>query len=161
MGFMPQESQFISMLPTDLWGWAALLAIDIAGILAIVGFVDKTRQQRIEEARKLSDDLIEGLRNKIDSMDQKIDEQNKIIDDLRKESLRINTENATLKSILQGIDPDSVNYRKRSYASMQLGVDTNRIVKETHQKLLDLNTNIEKLYIVIEKHLQVIREQRI
>lgn len=155
---MTEVQGFLSF-PSDLWGWVTLIAADLAGIFAIISLVDKGRKQQVAEAQQLSKDIIEGLKTKVDLLEEQLEAQSSEIKILRNDLLKVTTENRTLREVLEGRDQSAVDYRKRGELSMEIVASTHKLVEENSEAIALLNKNIEKLFSAIEQHLKKLEEK--
>lgn len=111
------------------------------------------------EAQQLSKDIIEGLKTKVDLLEEQLETQSSEIKILRNDLLKVTTENRTLREVLEGRDQPAVDYRRRGELSMEIVASTHKLVEENSEAIALLNKNIEKLFSAIEQHLKKLEEK--
>lgn len=155
-------SDWLLHLPEWLSFLVVFVPLMVAGGLVVIGITDKkyreTSQKRQEEATNLQKSIRDLYKEESDALKEKIDEQNQIISDVSDRLTKVEAENAVMKSILQGTDPKTGEYRKRVEATLNLVEKLSEVIMQNCKKsdkilseCLSINQNIEKLTKVIAK----------
>jgi tetrahydromethanopterin S-methyltransferase subunit B len=128
-------------------------ALVMGGIFGVAGAFDRFKRQRQTELDQDGASLISILKDSVDALSGKVAELEKSAEKNKKRIEELETRNSVLEQIFQGRDQTSADFFKQGFISM----------KHTEEILLMVeknNENLEKLYTVIEKHLNCLEAQQ-
>ncbi len=143
--------------------WFTTFTVVLTSVVGAVVVVLNVLDKKLKEREALSDNLQEKIKKLYQeesaAQDSKIQEQAVKIKDLGERLATVEGENKTMRSILQGTDANSTEYRKRVEATLILvdqlakiialnGTKTDAILKLSEKT----NENIEKLIRAIGKN---------
>lgn len=138
----------------DLFSYQLPAWVTIAGILITGSFVLlQAFGKGILRVRKESDDaddrLIGLLQGTVSELDRKVALLEKVNQQMQIDLTKLQTENETMKSILQGRDAATLTFQKAGVESMKRTEAILTIVTDT-------NRNVEKLVALLEKHFKAL-----
>lgn len=134
----------ISGIPNTLTGWLGLTGIIIFGAFGIFGLIDQGLRKHRKDGDEAEDRVITLLKEEVAQLTKKVNDGEAWRKDAELRMERVISENKTLRDVLQGRDKQTLEYKKS-------GMDAMARVKETHEMVVTMNRNIERLATSIEK----------
>lgn len=148
-------------IPNSLSGWAATIGFVITGTFALITMFNtslgnKRKQEDItdDRLRSLYKDQIEALEDTVKAQADQIKSQSNKLLELESSMKSLYEENVKFRNYMERRDPDDIAYRKRGEVIFNL-------VEKLAPMVISTNTNVERLYGLIEKHLQLMESREI
>ncbi len=142
-------------LPVDLVGWVTLIAANLVGAVMLLNLFDKGRRERNKENNLVDDRVISLLKEQISQLEKKSVEQGKNLETMQTELTKLGAENKLLKDLVQGRDPQTVDFQERGLVAIARVEEITAIAHENQKAILKVQQNIERLYKLIEKQLKI------
>lgn len=138
--------------------WLALAGMVILGVIAVFGLIDREKKKRDQTIDAADDRLIKLLQGTVSSLEKQVNKLSMKVGDLSGKVNKLQTENDILRSILQGKDDDSEQYRKGVNRALTKADKTHEIVGSNSKYLNKINKNIERLAGLMEEHMGAVEK---
>lgn len=96
-----------------------LITIIVLGGFSFITLFDRSRKQNTKETIENFKSTIESMRLRMEEMDSELKEGRKAHQESLEKIAHLRGENETLKSLLLGKDPESLEYRQKSVELLQ------------------------------------------
>lgn len=139
-------------MPTSFLDWLALATIIIMGGFAIFGIWDREKQKKDKANDDADDRLIELLKGTVDSLERQVQQLQNQVKELENSVYRLSSENKILRGLLDGKDDNTQKLRAEAVVAMEK-------VSQIFEMSVVSSQNTEKLYKLLEEHLQKIERK--
>ena len=142
----------------SLMDWLALTAMVLMGGFAGYGVFDRERKKREKEGDEADDRLISLLKGTVESLEKQVNKMQSQVSELSTKVQKLQTENDMLRGILQGRDSNTKKIQDEMVENIQRNKETLATVKEISSANKTTNENIEKLYELMNRHLECVEK---
>ncbi len=148
--------QFFTTTLGTVISLGAILTVSVAGLLFLIGIFSKQKRVIKEEEDKDGDRLINILKATVDQLEEKVNKQTKDIEALTVELHKFKEDNERYIKIFQGRDEQTQEFYKRSYAAMDLDVQTHDIMTTVAKSIADTNATMNRMVDLLSKSVDVV-----
>lgn len=103
--------------------WLEILTIVVLGIFSFITLLERRQKSRNTEIVENFEKTIESMKARMREMDIELKDGRKAHQDSLEKIAHLRGENETLKSLLLGRDPESVQYKEKTVELLQALVD--------------------------------------
>lgn len=137
---------FLFGLPAVLIAIGAIAGGTFTGFLYLAGVFGKAKVDNFKDAEKANQYVITALQQKIGILEKDMTDMGTRLDTLQ-------VENKTFRDVLTGRDPQTILFQQQGFEAM-------KAVPEILDLTRNTNKNIERLFDLIEKHLNLMEAQQ-
>lgn len=130
----------------SLMGIVSVLALVAIGFFAIAGVFNRARRDKESESNKVDDRLINLLKEQVDALERKVLTLETSSKTYQEKLFKMEARNEVLEQIFQGRDSQTQEFQKQGFEAMKRSNEILTTVKAT-------NKNVERLAVLMEKHL--------
>lgn len=104
-------------------GWLQVITIIVLGVFSFITLYERRKKQEKSDTIDNFRATIESMRLRMEEMEKELEEARLNHQDSLQKIARLSGENETLKSLLLGRDPKSIEYQNKSIELLQTLVD--------------------------------------
>lgn len=132
--------------------YLSIIAVIVPAVALVVIFYKYGTNKAAKESNEILRGLIDDQRDEILKLREKLHGHGNDIQNLQLSLGKLTGENKTLRELLQGRDENTVLFQKQGFEAMKRSEEIFKLSMET-------NKNVEKLYRVIEKYLNIMEKK--